>query len=273
MKNFHPKRPHILISNDDGIHAPGIKFLWNALKDYADLTVVAPDKEQSARSLSITLRDPLHIDRINWGPEAKDIWSVTGTPADCVKLALSTIMDKKPDLIVSGINRGGNLGRNVLYSGTIAAAIEAVLQDLPAIAFSCQDYTIDPDYETAGKYVPYIVQHIMDHALPEGTLLNVNFPERKLGKFKGFKMARQGTDLWTENPDLRVHPDEGNSYYWLGSKLKYGKEFPDSDDAWIKQGYVTAVPIQVADLTHRDHIEAAKHRFESSFPASLLEGV
>src|SRR5689334_3155261 len=118
------KRPHLLITNDDGINAPGIRALWEALKDYADVTVVAPANEQSAVGLSTTIRHPLHISDVDWGSNSRNIWSVSGTPADCVKLALNAILDTKPDLIVSGINRGSNLGRNVLYSGTVSAVIE-----------------------------------------------------------------------------------------------------------------------------------------------------
>lgn len=256
------KRPKILITNDDGIHAPGIRALWKSLLPHADLIVVAPSKEQSATSLGITIRDPLHINKIHWSDDVENIWSVSGTPADCVKLAIATILEEKPDLIVSGINRGGNLGRNVLYSGTVAAAIEAVIQGIQAIALSCQDYTVTPDYETAATYVPLIVQHVLEHPMPEGTLLNVNFPERKLGKIKGLKMTSQGSDVWAENPDMRTHPGEGSSYYWLGTRLREGRMVYDSDDAWIKEGYITAVPVHVGNLTDWKHLESSRHRFE-----------
>lgn len=258
----HQKRPRILITNDDGVHAPGIKSLWKALLPHADLFVVAPSTERSATALSITLRDPLHVEKIQWGHESNNVWSVTGTPADCVKLALTTILKEKPDLVVSGLNRGGNLGRNILYSGTVGAAIEAAMQDIQAIAFSCQDYHVDPDYETASGFVPLVAKFILENPLPEGTLLNVNFPEAKLGKFKGLKMTSQGSDLWGENPDLRTHPAEGNHYYWLGSKLRSGKASPDSDDSWIKQGYITAVPVHVGNLTDWKHLESSKTHFD-----------
>ena len=266
LKSQIKQRPSILITNDDGIHAKGIRHLWNALKSFADLTVVAPSGEQSAVGLSTTLRHPLRIEKADWNCGHENIWSITGTPADCVKIGLNVILERRPDFIVSGINRGANLGRNVLYSGTVAAAIESIMQGIPAIAFSCQDYHVDPDYRSAENYIPTIVQYVMDHPLPEGTLLNVNFPEKSLGKYKGFKLASQGYDLWAENPDKRVHPAEGHAYYWLGSQLKRGKEVNDSDDKWIKEGYITAVPVHVGNLTDRDHLNEAKHRFEQSFP-------
>lgn len=259
------QRPHILITNDDGIYAPGIKQLWTALKPFADLTVVAPAGEQSAVGLSITLRQPLQIAKAYWGNDCDNIWSVSGTPADCVKMGLHAILSHRPTLIVSGINRGGNLGRNILYSGTIAGAIEGIMQGIPAIAFSSQDYHTEPDYKAINRHIPAIIQHVMSHPLPDGTLLNVNFPERSRGAIKGFKMTNQGDDWWVENPDKRVHPAEGNSYYWLGSQMKRGKEIEDSDDRWIQHGYVTAVPVHVGDLTDRSHLASAKTLFEQSF--------
>ena len=148
------KRPYILVTNDDGVYAPGIKHLWKALAQFADVVVVAPSSEQSAVSLSITIRHPLRIEKIEW-PWANHtpVWSINGTPADCVKLALSVILPHPPQLIVSGLNRGNNAGRNVLYSGTVAAVIEGVMHNIPGIAFSVTDYA-KPDYEKAERYNP-----------------------------------------------------------------------------------------------------------------------
>ncbi|MBA3816097.1 MAG: 5'/3'-nucleotidase SurE [Parachlamydiaceae bacterium] len=261
------KRPHILITNDDGIRAKGIRHLWNSLKDYADITVVGPSNEQSAVSLSITLRNPLVIERVDWGV-TDDIWSVSGTPADCVKLALHAILKRRPDFVVSGINRGANSGRNVLYSGTVAAAIESVMQGIPAIAFSVRDY-VDPDFSRAEKYVPLILKHVIDHPLPSGTLLNVNFPEKDFGEYKGFKMAQQGLEYWSEDPSCRSHPAEGNSYYWLGSQVKQVEEREDSDITWLRRGFITAVPIHIKDLTDQNHLDTAKSHFESCFIKEL----
>src|SRR5262249_28069062 len=149
FKGFMVKRPYILVTNDDGVHAPGIKHLWTALAEVADVVVVAPVSEQSAVSLSITVRHPLRIEKMEW-PWAKEaqVWTINGTPADCVKLALSVILPHPPQLIVSGINRGNNAGRNILYSGTVAAVIEGVMHNIPGIAFSVANY-FHPDYAKA----------------------------------------------------------------------------------------------------------------------------
>ena len=267
------RRPHILISNDDGIHAPGIKQLWKALRPHAELTVVAPSGEQSAVGLCTTLRSPLRLEKVFWGEAEEHLWSVTGTPADCVKMALHSILDSPPTLIVSGINRGANMGRTVLYSGTLAAAIEGIMQGIPGVAFSSSDYYAEPDYQAMANYIPNIVKYVLDHPMPSGTLLNVNFPERNLGQFKGLKMTAQGKDWWGENPDKREHPNEGHSYYWLGGKLRPSHDSDDADGAWLRQGYITAVPVHVADLTDRNHLEKSKLHFESLFVDTVCSSI
>lgn len=262
------QKPYILISNDDGVHAPGIKSLWSSLKNFADLVVVAPSAEQSAVGLSTSIRNPLRLSKIDWGNEAL-VYSVSGTPSDCIKIALNAVVSKKPDLIVSGINRGANSGRNVLYSGTVGAAIEGILQKIPAIAFSCYDYH-DPDYVSASQYVPTVVDYIKQHPLPSGTLLNINFPEKCYGSMKGIKMAAQGKEFWGENPDKRLHPSENEHYYWLGMQLKEELEEKDSEIHWLKQGYATAVPIHINDLTDYEHLAQKKNHFEEFFVKNSL---
>lgn len=256
-------RPFILISNDDGIHAPGIRHLWNSLKDVADVIVVAPDREQSAVGLSITLRQPLHIQNHIWDNH-KGIHAINGTPADCIKMALTVILDRKPDLIVSGINRGSNAGRNVLYSGTVAATIEGTMQNIPSIAFSCFDYHEYPNFELAEQYVPGIVNHVLEHSLPKGVLLNVNFPP-KHREIQGIKLSHHGLEYWAENPDRREHPAEGKNYYWLGAQLKRFDEDEGSDVCWLRKGYITAVPVQVNQLTDFKYLNEGKERFEKLF--------
>lgn len=253
------KRPNILITNDDGINALGIKHLWNSLKSFANLTIIAPLVEQSAVGLAISVRTPLHIHPVNW-IDSTTAWSVSGTPADCVKLALKVVLKETPDLIVSGINRGTNSGGNVLYSGTVAGAIEGVMHNIPSIAFSCNDFK-DPDYSQVEKYIPQIVKHVFEYPLPKGTLLNVNFPELANG-IKGFKMARQGKEHWSENPDRRQHPIEGHDYYWLGNVISKFEEHEESDIVWLRKGYVTAVPIHVRELTDHAHLKSSKAHFD-----------
>ncbi len=258
-------KPTILLTNDDGIYAAGIKHLWHALKDVAHVTVVAPLVEQSAVGMATTLRQPLRIEKVRWEGDPERIWSVNGTPADCVKLALNSILVKKPDLVLSGINRGSNAGRTALYSGTVAAAIESIMQEIPAIAFSCHDYHIEPDYQGAEKFARHIVQYILANPLPEGTLLNVNFPEKKLGPAKGFKMTHQGKEWWGEDLTERTHPSEGHTYFWLGSKLRDVANEDEGDGTWLRKGYITAVPICVGDLTNYNHLKTAQNSFENSF--------
>jgi len=254
------KKPHILITNDDGILAPGIKHLWSALREIAEITVVAPLLEQSAAGLSITIRSPLRLESLDW-PEGIKVWGVSGTPTDCVKLGLSVVVETRPDLIVSGINRGTNAGRNVLYSGTVAGVIEGVMNDIPGIAFSCSDFT-HPDYQTAEKHIPKIVEYVLAHPLSKGTLLNVNFPSKDHTTIKGLKLTRQGKERWIENPDKRLHPMEGHTYYWLGAKIVECDEHEDSDISWLKKGYIAAVPVHVGELTDHLHLRERKIHFE-----------
>lgn len=259
------ERLHILITNDDGIHAPGIKHLWRALRGVYDLTIIAPAAEQSAVGLSITIRHPLQIHRVEWQDGETDAWCVTGTPADCVKLALSVVMERAPDLIVSGINKGSNAGRNLLYSGTVGGVIEGILQGIPGIAFSHRNYR-SPDYEAVEPFIPQVVGYVANNPLPKGTLLNVNFPEEEI---KGFKMTRQGKELWGEAPDERYHPAEGHTYYWMGAKLNEFDEEEDSDITWIKRGYAAAVPIHVDELTDMRHLSEKSALFERELNSKL----
>lgn len=259
MKN----KPHILITNDDGIHSPGIFHLWNALKDSFNLSITAPAHEQSGVGLCVTCHSPLSLVKVKW-PEETKAYSVNGTPADCVKLALKYVMENPPVLVVSGINKGANSGRNVLYSGTVGGVIEGVMHEIPGIAFSCYEIE-NTNFAEAEKHVLKVVNHVLDHPMPAGTFLNVNFPPAGHGPIKGFKFTRQGKHFWGENPDKRTHPGMEKEYYWIGVKLKEFIEHQDSDVAWLQKGYMTAVPIHVGELTDHQHLEEKKSHFESSF--------
>ncbi|MBY0528683.1 MAG: 5'/3'-nucleotidase SurE [Rhabdochlamydiaceae bacterium] len=253
------QKPRILITNDDGISAPGIKHLWAALHDFADLSIVAPAQEQSGVGAGLTLRNPLHVDRVEW-EKGTPAWKVSGTPADCIRMGFS-ILNAKPDLIVSGINRGSNSGRTVLYSGTVGGVIDGILRGVPGVAFSCSDFE-NPDFALTEEHVLQIVKYILEFPLPKGTLLNVNFP--KTDTIKGVRLARQGMGYWIESPEERVHP-EGNSYYWLGGIWKDHEEHEESDVALLNEGFATAVPIHVGEMTDHAIFKDRKDDFAHFF--------
>ena len=257
-------KPYILICNDDGIHAKGIKHLYDAVKDFADCVIAAPLVEKSGSGLSITFTKPLQVQSIHWDPE-KDTpaYRINGTPADCVKLAVTSLLNKKPDLILSGINMGNNAGRNILYSGTVGAVIEGVLKKIPGIAFSCFEL-FDPDFETAKKYIYPIVDYFLKNPLEPETFLNVNFPS-KTKKIKGLKIASQGESYSLESPDKRMHPT-GHPYYWMMTNWKKIEEKnSESDVNLLEEGYIAAVPISIADLTCKKQLEKHKANFEKIF--------
>jgi 5'-nucleotidase len=241
-------KPKILLVNDDGIDASGIWHLWDALKEVGELFVVAPSQERSGASLGLTIHQPLTIHPVKWENKTP-AWKINGTPADCVRFALRLLLEETPDLIVSGINCGSNSGRTVLYSGTVGGVIEGALKGIPGIAFSCENFD-EPDFENAKPYIVPIVNHILEHPLSKGTILNVNFPTH--GKeTKGLRLATQGRSLWVEDPAHRLHPAGGHPYYWHGGRWDSHDEHEDSDVSLLEKGYVTAVPIHVDQLT--DH--------------------
>lgn len=263
-------RPFLLITNDDGIHAPGIKYLWQSVHEFADVAIVAPQAEKSGCGLAITWTKPLHIHPVPWELNTP-AWTLNGTPADCVKMALAVLLERRPNMIISGVNRGSNSGRTVLYSGTIGACIEGALKGIPGIAFSFSDYDIPPLSATQ-KYIFPLIKHFLDHPLPAGTLLNVNFPYNCKDGIKGLKMAKQGKSYWKEAPDRRIHP-EGVPYYWLGGAWGAVDEDPLSDVAYLDQGYVAVVPIHVGELTCQATLQKYKTLTENIFNASTGESL
>ena len=254
-----PKKPHILLTNDDGIHAPGLRHLWNALQGFFRISIVAPSSEQSSTGLSITTRAPLQMHEVEWCGAERAI-SVTGTPADCVKLARHYLPEDPPDLVCAGINRGSNAGRNILYSGTVGAAIEAIMGGCPSLAFSA-DFN-QPGYEHLETYIASLAQHVLANPLPAGTLLNVNFPPGTSKGFQGLKLTQQGMQYWSEKPSSHTHPTEGHTYYWLGSRVLEFDEHEESDIYWLQRDYITAVPIHIHSLTDNKHLQEHKSRFE-----------
>lgn len=257
-------RPKLLLTNDDGILAPGIRALYEALHeaDFADLTLVAPSRERSGSASSITWEVPIELKQVDWDHETP-AWSVDGSPADCVKLAESVILKGKPDLIVSGINAGSNAGRNVLYSGTVGAIIEGAFHEIPGIAFSCENGE-EPNFHVARKYVAQIVQYLLAHPLPQGSILNVNVPHGVDDEVKGMRWTHQGRGRWRHSPYLHMESQHGQTYY-LGGKPEEIEEEPESDIELLRQGYLTAVPLHVHDLTDKQAHNSMQETFESFF--------
>ncbi len=262
-------RPRIILTNDDGILAPGIKMLWKALHeaDFADLFVIAPSTERSGTGVSITWDRPMLIQESDW-PGDTPAWSVDGTPADCIKMGVRVLLDTPPDFIISGINAGSNAGRNLLHSGTVGAVIEGILRDIPGMAFSCEDGKA-PNFHVAEKYVVPLTHYLMEHPLPKGSFLNVNVPHAAKDKVKGFRLTRQGRGRWTENPHLHIETEHGPSY-WLGGKPEELTEDADCDIALLREGYLTAVPIHIHELTDRKELRERQENFEDFFTKVLF---
>ena len=194
MKN---KNPRILLTNDDGIYSKGIYALWEAMKEIGEVTVLAPNTEKSAVGHSITISDPIRIEPCTRHGNFKG-YAVNGTPADCVKIAIGSFLDKKPDIVVSGINVGANVGANILYSGTVSAAAEGTMLGVPSIAFSLNTFKAN-NYELSKEVVLKMTKNILDHGLPKGTLLNVNIPNCEISECNGYKVTSQGDDYFLDD--------------------------------------------------------------------------
>lgn len=242
------EKPLILVTNDDGITAPGIRHLIKIMKEIGDVVVIAPDSPQSGMGHAITLNDNLYCDLItvNENENHKE-YSCSGTPADCVKIAKQEILHRKPDICVSGINHGSNSSINVIYSGTMSAAVEAGTEGIPAIGFSLLDYSLAADFEPTTAYVKRITEEVLKNGLPEGVVLNVNFPKLPKEEIKGIKICRQAKAHWVEKFDKRTNP-QGRDYYWLTGSFINEDKGTDTDEYNLANGYVSVVPIQF-DLT------------------------
>ena len=247
------KRPLILVTNDDGINAPGIRTLISVIKDIGDVIVVAPDSPQSGMGHAITINSTLHSSRIT--PKNSEIieYSCSGTPADCVKLAINELMPRKPDLCVSGINHGSNSSINVIYSGTMSAAIEAGIEGVPAIGFSLLDYSWNADFSQSKDFIRKITLNALDNGIPKGVVLNVNIPAVKKSDIKGFKICRQAMAYWVEEFDKRKNP-LGQEYFWLTGKFVNKDQGEDTDEWALKNNYISIVPVEF-DLTAHHAIQ------------------
>jgi len=237
----------ILLTNDDGIFAPGIQALWQELAKIGEITVVAPDSERSATSQAITVHQPIRVDQHCFDNERVSGWRIGGTPTDCVKIAVEALLDEKPDIVVSGINQGPNLGTDVLYSGTVSAAIEGALLGIPALAVSLNSWQVS-DFTVAAKFTSNLVLTTLAKTLPPNTLLNVNVPPLKKEEISGVEVTRLGVIEYENIFEQRKDP-RGRSYYWMGGKPVAVDNSEGSDVAALKQGKISVTPIHF-DLTN-----------------------
>lgn len=254
MENSSEKRrPVILVTNDDGFRAKGIEALIEMVKPFGRVVAVAPEEGNSGMSHAITIKVPLRLKR-RLQTEDVEIYSVDGTPVDCVKLAMNQLFKTPPDLVVSGINHGSNSSVSIFYSGTMAATIEGCLYSIPSIGFSLLDYTSNPDFSSAIEYGRKVVSNVLENGLGKGTCLNVNFPVLPASEIKGIKVCRQNMGSWKEEFEKRTDP-RGQDYFWLTGYFHNDEPNATDTDEWaLANGYVTIVPI-TTDLTNHKEIE------------------
>lgn len=239
------KKPLILVTNDDGINAPGIRILIDVMNTIGDVVVVAPDSPQSGMGHAITLDSMLYAENIK--SESQKEYSCSGTPADCVKLAIRELLPRRPDICVSGINHGSNSSINVIYSGTMSAALEAGIEGIPAVGFSLLDYSWNANFEASKPYVKKITEEVIKNGLPNGIVLNVNIPNVSKKHINGIKVCRQARANWVETFDKRKNP-QGKDYYWLSGKFVNLDGGKDTDEYALENNYIAVTPVQF-DLT------------------------
>jgi 5'-nucleotidase len=246
-KKTTKEQPIILITNDDDITSPGIRALVDAVKDFGRVVVVAPDKPQSGMGHAITIGSPLRMRKMDLFGEIES-WQTTGTPVDCVKLAVDKVLHRKPDICLSGINHGANHSINVLYSGTMSAAMEASIEGIPSIGFSMMDYSYDADLSAAKQIVAKIVKEVMSKKQEKHLLLNVNIPGGNMKDIKGIKLCKQAYAKYEEDFMERIDPHK-KKYYWLTGVFKNFDKSKDTDVWALNHNYVSVVPVQF-DLTN-----------------------
>jgi len=248
------KRPLILITNDDGAHAGGLKALIEIASEFGEVVVVAPEESQSGMSHAITMKQPIRIKQ--W---KENFFICSGTPVDCVKLALNQLLDRKPDLLLSGINHGSNASVSIIYSGTMAAAIEGGVNGIHSVGFSLLDYAPDADFKPGKKFVRKVINEVIQNGIPPEICLNVNIPALPEPQIKGIKICRQTRGCWQEEFDKRTDPFN-RDYYWLTGYFKNNEPAATDTDEWaLKENYISIVPIRV-DFTCFDFIPALKKR-------------
>ncbi len=240
------KKPLILVTNDDGITAPGIRSLVEVAKKFGEVVVVAPDSPQSGMGHAVTLTKPLRLHKTDIF-EGVDSYECSGTPVDCVKIAVDKVLHRKPDLCLSGVNHGSNSSINIIYSGTMSAAVEAALEGIPSIGFSLCDFSYEADFSVAQYAAEQIVKQVLYYGLANNTLLNVNVPKVSKEELKGIRICRQAMAKWEEEFDERQDP-HGRHYFWLTGKFVNNDKGEDTDEWALANNFISVVPVQY-DLT------------------------
>lgn len=245
-------RKYILISNDDGIHAPGIAALAEAVSEIADVVIVAPEKQQSAVGHAITMNDPLRVQKVYRTGQLYG-YAVNGTPADCVKIAIRMLLERKPDLLISGINHGSNTAISVIYSGTVSAATEGTILGIPSMAVSLTTFLPEADFSYAAKVAVRMAQMVLEKGLPKGTLLNINVPAVPESEIAGIAVTKQGKSIWNDEFESRRDPNN-REYFWLKGDLMELDTGEDIDQGAILRNKVSVTPIHY-DLTDYEFLE------------------
>jgi len=258
--------PTILITNDDGVTAPGIKNLVEAVKDLGNLIVVAPDKPQSGMGHAITIGNPLRMNQV-YLFEGIEAWQISGTPVDCVKLAVDKLLQGKPDICLSGINHGANHSINVIYSGTMSAAMEASIEGIPSIGFSLMEYGMEADFSASREVVRTVVKKILAQPQPDHLLLNVNIPYVSIDEIKGIKICRQAFAKYREEFDERRDP-HGRKYYWLTGEFLNLDTGNDTDVWALQNNYVSVVPVSIDFTDHKLKAQLEKKWVDNPIPVS-----
>ena len=240
--------PVILVTNDDGITAPGLHALVESVKDLGTIYVVAPDSPQSGMGHAITINNPLRLDKVEVHGE-HSWYQCSGTPVDCVKIAIDKILHRQPDLCISGINHGSNSSINVIYSGTMSAAMEGAIEGIPSAGFSLLNYSLEADFSAAKIWARRVAINILEKGLPSGSLLNVNIPDLKQSEILGAKICRQALAKWEEEFEERLDPNK-RKYYWLTGKFQNSDKGEDTDEWALANGYVSIVPVQFDFTAH-----------------------
>jgi len=251
-------KPLILITNDDSIQAKGIANLVEAMRPLGDLLVVAPDKPQSGMGHAITINHPLRLKKVSVF-EGIESYTCSGTPVDCVKLAIYEIIKGRPTLLVSGINHGSNAATNVLYSGTMSAAVEGAIEGIPSIGFSLLDHHSEADFEAAAHYAREIAQRALSEGIQKGVCLNVNIPKGRPETIQGVKICRQGRAFWEDSFDKRTDPF-GVDYFWLTGDFNSTDKGEDTDMWALENNYISVVPTQFDMTAH--HLISSLNEWE-----------